>query len=132
MMAAIKTILKNANLHPTAGRTAVYAALRRGGCVSAADIARRMARSPVPPATIYRALASLCEAGLARRIPAEHGALYMLASEEPAPQLVCSRCGKVEDVDSPEVRRYNAALQKNRGSGALLMLAGCHRKECDS
>lgn len=126
-----RAIFQNAGLHPTAGRLAVFSALQAGECLSAGDIAQRLARR-VPPATIYRALSSLCIAGLARRIPSDHGALYTLAREEPVPQLVCARCGKVEEVDSPAVRRYHSALQKNRGGGALYMVADCHRKECES
>lgn len=122
-------ILQDAGLSPTAGRCAVFSALRAEECLSAADIAQRL--SPrIPPATVYRALSSLCDAGLARRIPAEGGALYTIAQEE-APQIVCSRCGKVEEVDSPEVRRLQSDLQKNRGGGALYMVADCRRKECD-
>lgn len=127
-----KDILRRANLSPTAGRVAVFSALRDGECLSAADIVRQLSPiSHMPAATVYRALASLCESGLARRIPTEHGALYMLSGEESAAQLICSRCGKVETVDSPEVRRYNTALQKNRGGNAVLMVADCRRKECD-
>ncbi|MGI9307318.1 MAG: Fur family transcriptional regulator [Gammaproteobacteria bacterium] len=125
-------ILRNAGLHPTAGRLAVLESLRAGECLAAREVAQRLARRPhIPPATVYRALSSLCGAGLARRIPSGNGAVYMLAAEESAPQLVCSRCGKVEKISSPEVRRYNTALKKNRGgAGALLMLADCNRKEC--
>ena len=126
-----RAILQNVGLHPTAGRRTVFAALRAGAGLSAADIARKLARR-IPPATVYRALSSLCAAGLARRIPADNGALYTLAREAPLPQLVCARCGKVEEVDSPAVRRYQTALQKNRGGGAPYMVADCRRKECET
>lgn len=129
-----KDILLGANLKPTAGRLAVFSVLRAGECLAAADILQRLERKPhIPPATAYRALAALCEAGLAVRVPATNGALYMLAQDAATPHLICSRCGKVEEVDSPEVRRYNMALMKNRGvsgDSALLMLADCKRKEC--
>lgn len=121
-------IFRNAKLHPTPGRKAVLAALREDECHSARDIARRL--SDVPTATVYRALLALCAAGLARRIPAADGAVYMLARGEDAPQLLCSRCGKVENINAPEVRRYNTALAKKRGGGALLMVADCRRKQC--
>ncbi len=127
----IVDILRNAKLHPTLGRKAVFLALREDECLSARDISRRMERRPhIPPATVYRALLSLCNAGLARRIPAANGALYMLAREETAPRLLCSRCGKVEKINSPEVRRYNTALAKKRGAAVLLMVADCRRKKC--
>lgn len=123
-------ILKNAKLHPTPGRRAVLLALRADAGLSAQDITQRLERPHIPPATVYRALLSLCNAGLARRIPAANGALYMLAREESSPQLLCSRCGKVEKINSPEVRRYNRALAKKRGAAAVLMVADCRRKKC--
>ena len=124
-------ILQSAGVHPTAGRRAVFAALRAGECLSAADIAKRLA-GRIPTATVYRALSSFCGAGLARRIPSENGALYMRENAEPSSQVVCARCGKVEEVDSPAVRRYQSALQKNRGGGSVYMVADCRRKECES
>lgn len=123
-------LLQEAGLNPTAGRLAVFSLLHAGKCLSANDISRLLS-DRIPPATVYRALSSLCAAGLARRIPAEHGALYLSAREEPSPQLICSRCGKVEEVDSPAVRRWQTSLQKDRGGGSLYMVADCRKKECE-
>ena len=124
-----RVLLQNAGLHPTAGGGRC---LRR--CAAANVFRRRILcgvyRGAFRPATVYRALSSLYETGLARRIPADHGALYTLAHAEPSPQLVCSRCGKVEKVNSPAVRHYQTALQKNRGGGAVYVVADCRRKEC--
>ena len=128
-----KRALAAAKLRATAGRAAVLESLSAEEGQSAADILHRL-DSAVAPATVYRSLLSLCVAGLAKRIPADNGALYMLADSAAAPRLVCSRCGKVEEVQSPPaVRRYNAELMKNRGvdsSAAMLMVADCKRKEC--
>ena len=126
----IQNTLRAAGLSPTAGRVAVFTALKSGKCLSAAAVVRK-ARG-VPPATVYRALSSLCDAGLISRVPGERSALYMRADSHAA-QLICARCGKVEEVNSPEVRRYHSTLKKDRGGdGALLMVADCARKECDS
>ncbi|MGU9952008.1 MAG: Fur family transcriptional regulator [Gammaproteobacteria bacterium WSBS_2016_MAG_OTU1] len=132
-----KQILTVAKLQPTAGRVAVLDVLSAGECLSAGEISQRLRRLDeqyhIPPATVYRTLSSLCGAGIAKRIPADHGALYMLATTTTVPQLICSRCGKVEEVDSPEMRRYNEDLMRNRGmdgDGALLMVADCRRKQC--
>ena len=127
----IDNTLRAAGLSPTVGRVAVFSALRGGKCLSAAAVARRARK--IPPATVYRALASLCDAGLLRRVPGEKNALYMQMDSHTSPQLICAKCGKVENVDSPEIRRYHSALQKDRGGdGALLMVADCTRKECDT
>jgi len=76
----------------------------------------------------------LCDAGLLRKIPSENGALYENADNDALPQLICSRCGKKEDVEDPALLRYNADVLKSRGlmeSNSLLLYADCKRKECD-
>ena len=90
---------------------------------------------PAGTATVYRALAALTRAGLLRRIPASDEALYEPARDPAAPQLVCVRCGKMEEVRDPEVKRFNETEMKKRGvsadAGALLLYADCRRKECE-
>ncbi|MGI9347171.1 MAG: Fur family transcriptional regulator [Gammaproteobacteria bacterium] len=128
-------ILQNAKVKPLAGRVAVVEALANGECLSAQDIIARQSGGERPgAATIYRALSALCVAGVVKRIPTDTSALYMLVHETAAAQLICSRCGKVEEIHSPELAKYNAALMKNRGveESSLLMVADCKRKECDS
>ena len=130
---SVMQILRDAGLKPTPGRLAVYGAFAGGACLSAAEVLQQLGgRAHIPPATVYRALATLCGIGLLQRIPSDHGALYVVHAA--APQLICSRCGKVEAVDAPEVHRYNRALMKNRGmqgDGALVMVADCRRKQCN-
>jgi Fe2+ or Zn2+ uptake regulation protein len=114
----------------------VLEALDGGACLSAQDIIASLSGIARPgAATIYRALTALCEAGVVKRVPTDNSSLYVLASHSTHPQLICSRCGKVEEIHSPEMVRYNATLMKNRGvknDSALLMVADCKRKECDS
>lgn len=129
----IAQMMQVAGLKPTAGRLAVYGVFAGGACLSAAEVLQQLEPGAnIPPATVYRALSAFCGIGLLQRIPTDNGALYVAATA--APQLICSRCGKVEAVDAPEVHRYNRALMKNRGmqgDGALLMVADCRRKQCD-
>lgn len=84
-------------------------------------------------ATVYRALSALCEAGLARKILSDNQALYESAPPDTGPQLVCSRCGKVEDITDPTILRYNTDVIRQRGlskKNALMMYADCRRKQC--
>ena len=129
-------ILRAVKLRATSGRVAVLACFRGGAQLSARDILGRMMRGKKSPgvATVYRTLKELTDAGLLRRIPTNDGALFAAADGAHLPQLVCSRCGKVEEVTDPDIARYSAQVLKNRGVAAddsLLLYADCKRKECD-
>ncbi len=131
-------VLRARNIRATPGRLEILSCFRGGKRLSARAIVGKLMRGKRPPgvATVYRALKELTGAGLLRRIPAgSGGALFAAAEDAGIPQLVCSRCGKVEEVRDPNIARYNAALMKNRGvdaqAGALLMYADCNRQECE-
>ena len=134
-----KEILKTVKIRATGGRSHVLETLQAAGDdpMLARDIIHRLTEQGCTSVTVtvYRALTVFLKAGLIRRIPAAGGALFVLTTEEAMPQLVCSRCGKIEEINDPDVVRYNSALMKNRGvdddGGALLMYADCKRKECD-
>lgn len=137
-IASAKAALRAAGLRATGGRAEVLAVVLGAKSPLAARqaIARLTKKGkPTGAATVYRALAALTRAGLLRRIPASDEALYEPARGAAAPQLVCSRCGKMEEVRDPEVKRFNAAVMKKRGvaahAAALLLYADCRRKECD-
>lgn len=122
---------------PTAVRLAVLGALQAHARLSAREAwgAVQKQKPSVGFTSVYRALSVLHEAGLLRKIPSEQGALYEYHEDEVSPQLVCSRCGKVEEIDDPAVLAYNASVVKKRGlanSDALLMYADCRKKNCDS
>ena len=125
-------ILRDANLTPTPGRVAVLRVLLAGKVMSASDIARGInKRASVPVATVYRTLSSLCKAGIAQRIPTEHGALYTLARDDESPRLLCSRCGKIEKIDGIAMRRYVEGLKKQRRQ-SILMVADCKQERCNT
>ena len=137
-IASAKSALRAAGLRATGGRAEVLeVVLAAKSPVAAREAIAKLAKKGKPSgtATVYRALAALTRAGLLRRIPASDEALYEPARDAAAPQLVCVRCGKMEEVRDPEVKRFNEAVMKNRGvaadAGALLLYADCRRKECD-
>ena len=138
-IASAKSALRAAGLRATGGRAEVLAVVlsARSPLAAREAIARlaKKGRQSAGTATVYRALAALTRAGLLRRIPASDEALYEPARDAAAPQLVCTRCGKMEEVRDPEVKRFNESVMKKRGvsadAGALLLYADCRRKECD-
>lgn len=119
----------------TPGRLAVVQILDSGKRLSARDIWQQMSALQVTAgfATVYRALAVLCTAGLVRKMPSASGALYERQQDDSLPQLICSRCGRVEDIDDPGLLRYNASVIKSRSlpeRDRLLLYADCKRKGC--
>ena len=55
------------------------------------------------------------------------GRFFENVQEDDFPQIVCSRCGKVEEVKDPSFLKTNADVMKGRGLSAndpLLMYAG--------
>ena len=89
-------------LRVTDSRTAVYAALHGRPHASADDIYTAVA--DVLPQTsrqsVYNALNDFADAGLARRIePAGRSMLFELRVGDNHHHLVCTACGRVEDVD---------------------------------
>lgn len=62
-------------------------------------------------ATVYRIVAALKRAGLIRQIDLRHNhAHYELARTGEHHHLVCTRCGRIEDVEECEVAATHAAI----------------------
>jgi Fur family transcriptional regulator, stress-responsive regulator len=95
-------ILRGAGLRVTATRSAVYDALRHRPHASADDVLDRI--RPSLPGTslqsVYNALGDFVDAGLARRIePAGHSGLFELRVDDNHHHVVCTVCGRVDDID---------------------------------
>ncbi|MDQ1215365.1 MULTISPECIES: Fur family transcriptional regulator [Microbacterium] len=89
-------------LRVTESRSAVYAALHARPHASAdevyAAVAERMPQTSRQ--SVYNALNDFADAGLARRIePAGRSMLFELRVGDNHHHLVCTECGRVEDVD---------------------------------
>ena len=73
--------------------------------VKAYDIIRQMSSEDrtVKPPTVYRALGFLLAQGLIHRIESVNGYFGCPHPDEPHPNqlLVCSGCGRVEEIDAP-------------------------------
>lgn len=130
-----KSAFDHTNLKATPHRLQVLEVLHGSDApLAARDVWQRLPGG-IGFATVYRALSALCDAGLARKILSESKALYESAPEDHMPQLICSRCGQVEEITDPSLLRYNANVLRKRGLDdhhSLLMYADCRRKECDN
>lgn len=94
--------LRSAGLRVTATRLAVIEALAERPHASADDVFDSI--RPALPGTslqsVYNALGDFVEAGLARRIePAGRSGMYELRVDDNHHHVVCSVCGRVDDVD---------------------------------
>ena len=98
----VDDLIRRAGLRVTDTRRAVYEALRALPHARADDVGAAL-REVVPATSmqsVYNALGDFVEAGLVRRIePAGHPGLYELRVDDNHHHLVCSLCGRVEDVD---------------------------------
>jgi Fur family transcriptional regulator, stress-responsive regulator len=94
--------IREAGLRVTEPRRAVYDALRDQPHAKADDLFARV-RTTVPGTSlqsVYNALGDFADAGLVRRIePAGHPGMFELRAGDNHHHLICSDCGRVEDVD---------------------------------
>ena len=94
--------LRAAGLRVTDTRRAVYDALRQPPHQAADAVFRTVAASVSGTSlqSVYNALADFVASGLARRIePAGRPGLYELRVQDNHHHLVCTGCGRVDDVD---------------------------------
>lgn len=87
--------------------------------IGAYDIIAKLPRAARPPApmTVYRALDFLVEQGLVHRLDSLNAFIGCdRATERHAGQmLVCRRCGHVDEIDDPRVRRAVAGAAADHG-----------------
>jgi len=102
---AIRDRLREHGLRATPGRTATYALLQQAEQpLTHGDIVERLSDTGVDPATIFRNLQDLTEAGLISRTDlGDHVWRFELEGRHGShPHFVCTDCGDVsclEDVD---------------------------------
>ena len=94
--------LRSAGLRVTGTRVAVFEALETMPHARADEVFERVL--PVLPGTslqsIYNALGDFTAAGIVRRIePAGHPGLFELRVDDNHHHVVCTSCGRVEDID---------------------------------
>lgn len=95
-------VIRGAGLRVTATRRAVFDALHRYPHSRAEQVFDRVRDDLEAPSmqSVYNALGDFVDAGLVRRIePAGHPGLYEMRVDDNHHHLVCSECGRVQDVD---------------------------------
>lgn len=89
-----------------------------GRQLSAEQLYRRLRRvePTIGRATVFRALETLVDAGVARRLELEgHVYAYVACPPEHHHHLACTTCGRVEDIDEAYVRPIAQRLAAERG-----------------
>jgi Fur family ferric uptake transcriptional regulator len=115
----VRSVLGEAGYRSGGAREAVVRLLERQDCcLSAQDIHDRLrtAKRPVGIASVYRALDTLAELRLVKRVDAGDGiARYepLLPDGDHHHHLVCRDCGKVEAFSDPSLER---AIDRAAGS----------------
>lgn len=120
----LKERLRSVGMRVTAPRLAVLAAVHRGGHLSADAIAvvAREHLGSLSQQAVYDNLHALLDAGLVRRIePANAPALYEARVGDNHHHLVCTHCGRIEDIDCAVGHR--PCLEPNETHGFLIVEA---------
>lgn len=109
--------LRAAGFKATPRRVALLEFVARGGKpLSVAAICAGL-KGALNAVTAYRALETLCRAGITRRVDFRHGhAYYELADSGDHHHIVCTACDRVEDFsgcDAPRIVRE--ALRHSKG-----------------
>ena len=120
----LRALLRDRGLRATSSRLAVLQHLRAHGGgqpLSHADLVERLSAGSWDPATIYRNLTDLVEAGLARRTDlGDHVWRFEVVSSghdaSGHPHFVCTECGTVEclpavELVAPRVKAPRAVKQ---------------------
>ena len=122
--ATADALLRGAGLRVTATRVAVLGALRSRPHATADDVFE-IIRGALPGTSmqsVYNALGDFADVGLARRIePAGHPGMFELRVGDNHHHVVCTGCGRVDDVDC--VVGAAPCLHAPEGSGFLIETA---------
>lgn len=99
--------LRHRGLHVTTARERVArAACVTDGHFDAGDLWARLRsdQTSTAPATVYRTLNLMVDAGVLRRLDFDEGAQYEVAMGRPRHEhLVCERCGRILEFRDPEL-----------------------------
>ena len=103
-------------------RAIVTEVMRSQGHISPAAIARTIQqRMPgVNASTVYRTISMLEEAGILSHAHLESGPEYHLADEPEHVHLVCSSCGRTDDLSLKEAKTLYELVSRHRGFAADL------------
>jgi Fur family transcriptional regulator, ferric uptake regulator len=111
-------LLRKEGFKATPGRLSLLSILAKADHPLSIGSILEELRGSLDQATVYRALETLADVGIVRRVDIGHGhADYELSEGERHHHhhLICKSCGKVEDVDYCDAAEIeNAVLKKSR------------------
>ncbi len=116
------TLLREHGHKATPGRLSLLQVLHTADTpLSIPEILKRL-RGEINQATVYRALESLSDVGMVRRIDMHHAhAHYELAiGNKHHHHLICKHCGKIEDVPHCDVSDIERTVLKKSKSFAMI------------
>lgn len=106
-------------LRPTRQRRAILQAVAsEARPVSAQDLHARLRKAGEPAglATVYRTLQALADAGVVRTFQTAAGEVaYKVCEPGHHHHLICTACGRVEEIPSCEVEDWASAVARRRG-----------------
>lgn len=110
-----KVLLKQNGYRSTVGRTALLETLwNEKKPLTVGELAKRL-RS-LDQVTLYRALESFAQKGMIRRMELGHGHAHYEMEKEHHHHVVCTDCGKVEDVTGCSLEGMDTKVAKESRS----------------
>ncbi len=115
-------ILREHGHRATPGRLSLLQVLHAADAPLAIPEILKRLKGAIDQATIYRALESLSEVGIVRRVDMHHAhAHYELTTgSKHHHHLICKQCGKIEDVKHCDVSAVEAHIIKKSKSFRLI------------
>ncbi len=116
------TLLRESGHKATPGRLSLLQVLHAADTpLNIPEILKRL-KGGINQATVYRALESLSDVGMVRRVDMQHAhAHYELAvGNKHHHHLICKYCGKIEDVEHCDVNAIEATVLKKSTSFATI------------
>lgn len=106
-------------LKKTKGRDAILTVLKDETVpVDASHIQHHLSEKAVSidPATVYRILDAFYKTGIVQRFEFQEGKFrYELSSKEDHHHLICSQCGRIEDISDCAIPALQKDIQKKKG-----------------
>lgn len=109
----VTELLRRAGLRPTAQRRTVLAGLLDcPGPMTAQELHARLRRTgrSVGLSTVYRTLTALAESGSLHTFARHHELAFRRCTERLHEHLICTRCGRIDDLAAAEGRSAGSTL----------------------
>ena len=112
----IESILRNRNFRATSGRISIIETLSKCSVPQSVEKITKLVSSSIDAANVYRALEAFAKKGIARKIDFRDGKTYYELSLDRRHHhhIVCTNCGKVEDVSGCGSNTEKLALSQSK------------------